>query len=965
MRKRIYFLIVVLLTMALTETMRAEGQVSEMESAFNAISLRFDARENNLVPDLKDYLAQYPYSTYEDEVRFMIGAIYTEKNASKNALKEFIKVDYKRLTRPHQELYLFYRGYSHMMQQEFDKATIYFGKQGTSDKQQALYYYSYCQYRLGNYDEALPGFLALESKKEYNKTIPYYIAQIYHYQHQYDSARVRAQRIIDEYRQNEEDSNVSEMHRILGEISYKQKSYKEAISHLRYYLDHPMQEVEINRNDLYFLGKSYFVMKDYVNATNYLKQIKNLKDTISESAFYIMGNAYVQMEQYEQARLSYQGALDINLTPEVREEAMFNYTLTTYHTSTALGESVEAFTSFLKAYPHSKHSSEVFHLMSQAFMQSKNYQAALDALDSINAPSTEMQETKQYLRYQLATDAYLQGKMAMVSPWMEILLAQPQGEVYKKEAYYFMAEAHYRLKDYKKAEEDICQYLNQPAKEKLSNYSAALYLKAYIYFSQHNYSQAKDAFTTYVKRLNMDDATYADTYNRIGDCAFNARQFSQAIEAYNKVAVLNTTGSVYALFQKGYAEGLMRNYDKKVETLHQLVSRYPNSDYADDALYEVARAQLQKQDNAAAVTAYQQLLTKYPKSNKARQSHLELAMLYRNIGQYDAAIEAYKQTITRYPAGDEAYAALAGLEATYMEINRIDEYLAYTRTLGEMNMSITTQDDSLTYAAAELQYMLANYSEAIKSLTSYLDRYCPGGRYCTTATYYAATAYDQLGQEEEALKKYIDLSQMEGNSYREEAYSRMATIYYSKNLYSSAMDAYERLTQICADKQRLYKARLGIIRCAQALKQPQKVIDIATLILIDTEEQDKTEEAYYYRAKAYIATKQYGLAIADLNDLSKNVETSMGAEAKYLTAECYYNLKALDKAENEIFSFTQQKTQQQYWLAKALILLSDVNLQRGDSFQAQQYLLSLQNNYKRTDDDIQSIVAEKLKSIDE
>ena len=960
-----YFLIVAIATIG---TIGVKAQVSEMESTYDALAERFEVRDKNIQSDLKTYLVEFPYTTYEDEVHFMIGTIYFEKNAFKNALKELNKVDRKRLTRSHRDVLLFNLGYCYMMQQEFDNASAFFNilkQRPSEDAKQALYYYSFCQYRLGHYEEALPGFVALEKDKKYNKTIPYFIAQIYYYQGQTDSARVRAQRVIDEYRKDQDDTNVSEMHRILGEISYQEQSYRDAIDHLKYYYDHPIKDVEINRNDLYFLGRSYYLTKDYVNATTHLKQIKNLKDTISESAFFMMGNAYVQLNQIEQARLSYQGTLDIGISPALREEAMFNYTLTTYHTSTALGESVEAFTSFLKAYPQSKHVNEIFRLMSQAFMQSKNYQAALNALDSIHQPTPEMQETKQYLRYQLATDAFTQGKMAAVLPWMEMLLTHSGGEQYKVDAYYFMAEAHYRLKDYKTAEEDVRHYLSQTNATQLSNYSAAVYLKAYCAFSQHNYKAAQEDFKTYVTLVSSNDPTYADAYNRIGDCCFNARQFTAATEAYNKVAQLNASGSVYALFQKGYAEGLMHNYDKKIETLQQLISRYPKSDYADDALYEVARAQLQKKDNAAAVVAYQQLLAQYPKSDKARQSRLEIAMLYRNMGQYDTAIEAYKQTISRYPASEEAYAALAGLEATYMETNRIEEYLAYTKTLSQMHMSITTQDDSLTYAAAERQYMLGNYTEAIKSLNAYIDQYCSGGRYCTQATYYAATAYDQLDNEEEALKKYIDLTQIEGNTYLEDAYSRIATIYYGKQEFVLAKDAYEKLSQLGLNQERTYEARLGMIRCLEALNQPQPIIETASLILNEAGDKSEMTDVYYFRAKAYVATQQYGLAIADLSQINKQVETAIGAEAKYLTAECHYNLGALDNAENEIFSFTQQKTQQQYWLAKALILLSDINLQRGDTFQAQQYLLSLQNNYKRTNDDILSIVEEKLKAMEE
>ena len=62
-------------------------------------------------------------------------------------------------------------------------------------------------------------------------------------------------------------------------------------------------------------------------------------------------------------------------------------------------------------------------------------------------------------------------------------------------------------------------------------------------------------------------------------------------------------------------------------------------------------------------------------------------------------------------------------------------------------------------------------------------------------------------------------------------------------------------------------------------------------------------------------------------------------------------------------SFAQMNTQQQYWLAKALILLADINLDKGDTFQARQYLLTLVNNYRRSDD-ILSTVQTKLQVLD-
>ena len=50
------------------------------------------------------------------------------------------------------------------------------------------------------------------------------------------------------------------------------------------------------------------------------------------------------------------------------------------------------------------------------------------------------------------------------------------------------------------------------------------------------------------------------------------------------------------------------------------------------------------------------------------------------------------------------------------------------------------------------------------------------------------------------------------------------------------------------------------------------------------------------------------------------------------------------------------------WLAKSLILLSDINVERNEIFQAKQYLLALQSNYK-LQDDIPAIIETKLQAI--
>ena len=296
----------------------------------------------------------------------------------------------------------------------------------------------------------------------------------------------------------------------------------------------------------------------------------------------------------------------------------------------------------------------------------------------------------------------------------------------------------------------------------------------------------------------------------------------------------------------------------------------------------------------------------------------------------------------------------------------MNEYLEYTKNLARMNMNVSTAEDSLLYAAAEMQYMQADYRKATVSLSNYITKFCAGGRYCTTARYYLADSYYRLGQSSEALEQYKVLAEMNANPYQEEAATRVAEICYDKADYNCALEAFYRMHSLASTRENTTIARLGILRCSQALGRHQAAIDIAEQILSDQPLSEETKaEALYGRAKAYIALKQWNKAQADLSILSAEVRTAQGAEAKYLLAESFYAIKDYDGAEAQIMEFTQSNTQQQYWLARALVLLSDINRERGELFQARQYLLVLQQNYTATNDDIPSLIAERLSALDQ
>ena len=274
------------------------------------------------------------------------------------------------------------------------------------------------------------------------------------------------------------------------------------------------------------------------------------------------------------------------------------------------------------------------------------------------------------------------------------------------------------------------------------------------------------------------------------------------------------------------------------------------------------------------------------------------------------------------------------------------------------------KEDSLTYIAAELQYMQGNYNEAAKGLRSYLDNYCDGGRYCTAAQYFCADAYYQLGNKEAALLEFKTLCEMKANPYMETSLLRAAELTYDREEYQDAQKYFRRLLQQSSEIRTADIARLGILRCSYYLGDNISVIEVATELVDDPTTVAETRyEALYNRGKAYFSQGLYIKAIQDLRPIAEETRTATGAEAKYLIAQALFLQGDIDEAETEIMSFAQMNTSQQYWLAKAFILLADIYTRRGDDFQAEQYLLSLQANYHGQNDDIATTVSERLQLI--
>jgi len=939
------------------------NQVGQIEEAQYYIAANaFELRKKDAVNLLKDYLTLHPYTPFYDQLNYMLGMLGVESKNYPQALTYYVQVKDKRLSQHDKVEYQFSKAYALLQTQKYAEASALFKALKAVDtryKMSSTYYYAYSEYCQKNYAVALPEFLKLENNPAYSKIVPYYIVQIYYVQKNYDELNTRTEALL---KNNPDNKNNAEIYRIAGEIAYRKQNYEKAIGYLKNY---EKLFPQVLRNDMYLLGLSYFQIKDYTNAVQYLSKVTTDKDELAENAYLYLGNSYIKLKDYTNARLAYEASLRTNFNTNVREEAMFNYALTTYETTTAFGESVTAFEQFLKEYPESKYADKAYDYLISVYMTTKNYDAAYQSLLKIKSPNSKLLETKQYLLYQLGTQSFAQNELEdAIGNFTLAIKAVPTGK-YVAECLYWRAESYYRTGHVNQADTDLRAFFANPNSKTSINLIPANYSLAYAIFSSKKYSEALTWFLKYAEaETNVSSTTYADALNRIGDCYFNARNFAKAQTYYTKAATTSPNTADYALFQSAYVTGLQKDYNGKISKLENLIGKYPKSEYVDDALYEMGRAYLMLENNPKAIATYQRLLEFMPNGATTRKAALEIGMVYFNMKDYDKAITAYKNVISKFPGTDEANTALESLETVYIDTDNVADYMTYTRTLGHgVKSAGASREDSISYIAAERQYMNGNYAKAISGMQNYLTKFCAGGRYCTTAQYYIADSYYRTEDKAASLKAYQALLKITGNQYTEEATIRCAEITYDQKDYSSALTYFKQLETVAQTAENKNISRLGILRCSYFLNDHQTTIRVASEITADPHSSDELKaEASYNRAKAYLALKQYKEAEPELKTLAADTRTENGAEAKFLLANLYFDQGKLSESENEVMDFAKKNTPYQFWLARSFVLLSDVYIKQNNDFQAKQYLLSLQKNYKPADE-IQTMITDRLNAI--
>lgn len=909
------------------------------------------------------YIYNHPGSPRINEARLELADYFYQNKNYRRAAIYYRAVNRQELEGPKLAEYFFRNGYSLYTNGDKEKALVMFSEIKDIDTEYtspALYYFSHIAYENKMYETALDGFIRLKDDETFGRVVPFYIVQILYLKKDYDAILEMAPDLLNSAGKE----RAVELYRFIGDAYYHKEQYAEALPYLEKYSAGAKAS---DRVDKFQLGFSYYKTGNVDNAIRVLQEISAKGDALSQNIWNILGDCYLTKGDKERARFAFGEASKLSYDKGIMEESLFNYAKLTYETSNSpFGEAIASFQEYIDQFPGSERIQEAYDYLVGTYTQLKNYRAALASLDKIPNKDSRLESAYQRVAFFRGLEMFRNQQFRQaVDMFDKSLMYEKYNRTLRARSVYWRGESFYRLNDFENAAKDYVLFMGLPGSGSLPESNMVRYNLGSAYFNLRDYQNALShlrSFDENASRVGND--ILADAKNRIADCYYIATDYKTAISYYDKVIDYNFKDADYAMYQKGFSMGLMNDERGKISTLSNLIQKYPSSPLVPNAVFERGRAYVIMEDFKRGEADFNNVISSYPNSPFVPRSYVQLGLLYYNLGENARAIAEFKNVIENFRSSPEARYAMTGLRNAYVDMNDVNSYFAYVRTLDGYADINTSARDSLLYTSGENLYMGGNYGRATEVFTSYLSEF-PNGIFRQNAQFYLAEALRAAGNDDEALRLYSQVLSQPNSEFSEQSLIAAAGMQFAREEFETSLGYYERLEKIATKDQTRLAALRGQLRSSSELGDAQKTINAAGKVsALSGVPEELRKEAVFLRARANYSLNNYDEALKDFRSVSNEVTTAEGAESKYMVAELLYRNGQNAESEKIVQEFINQNTPHQYWMARMFLLLADLSLKKGDTLQSRATLQSLRDYYSIEDDGIIDEVKGKLESID-
>jgi TolA-binding protein len=929
------------LQQSLKETDKLNNPIVTQELNYYTIASALMQDEGRAEQEALDYINLTKNNARVEMMSFQLAEFYFRQNRFTDAVGLYEQANIANLNNREVADMKFHQGYSYFTMQRFAQAKPLLDaiRQVKDDPNyiDANYYYGFIAFRDRNYNEALRSFRVVENEPDYEAIVPYYIAQIYYVQGKKDEAVAYAE---SKMKQGKTQYYDLELKQLLGHALFEKKDYAKAATYLGDYVN---RSTKVRREDLYEASYAYYQTGQYAKAIEGFKQLSGKEDSLSQHAMYLLGDSYLKTGQKPNARNAFLFSSSNNSNQVQQEISRFNYAKLSYE----LGyqdEALKGFRTFLNDYPNSEYRNEATELLVGALANTNNYKDALALLESIQSPTPTVKRLLPQVLYGRATELINDGRLSEANALLDRALKDPNNASVLPLVNFWKGELAYRNNQIDDAIRYYHAYLNAGAPVSgEANERNVKYNLGYTYYRKENYPVAKTYFEPLATNVSLSsDPLTQDAYVRTADVYYMNRNYPQARTMYDNVIRYSWPAEDYATFQKAMIAGINNGPDK-INLLNTMIRKFPQSSLIGDANMEIADTYLAGERFGEALPYLTAIIKATGNNSLKPQAYLKSGIAQYNLHSNESAIAQYKALLTNYPNSPEAEDALDNLRTIYIELGRPNEYADVARQAGKPISA--NAEDSLTFAAAELQYENGNAAAALESFNSYLQRF-PNGSGSTQAYYNRAEIYNTRKDWNNAMSNYSEVALRAPNTYAERAILQAARIsFFELKKYAEAERYYAQLKQITATQENRLEAMRGLLRSQYQLqKWTDAVANARELIAQKSSSADDKALANMAIGKSAQIGGEYDVALNAFKQVVAVNKGVLAAEARYEIANTWFITNRMADAEKAGFEVINKSGSYDWWVTKAYILLGDIYLKQKDYFNAKATFQSVVDN---------------------
>ena len=538
----------------------------------------------------------------------------------------------------------------------------------------------------------------------------------------------------------------AEVNLLIGQCYFHQDKYLDALTEFEKLLNDPSAN-NIKDAVVYWIAEVHFRGNDFAKASTYYQKITDEfpNSAYTISAYYSLGWSLFQEAKYEEALKYF--------------------------------EIVES------KYPNEPQANDSSFKIIECLYNLKDYSVLKERLSPYLKKYANDNEKLGYLCFYAAeADYYLDNFNEAVEEYSKAITNTKDAKL-EALSKLGLGWAYLKLKQYKEAEDALFgikpENLEQASKDVLS------LARAILMAETKRFSEAKNIYDQLLQ-LNPDPQISMQAYLGKAGVLYSIAEYKEAIEVY-KEALQKAPETIPQEINDKLHYGLAWAYLKEgefksaIDEFKKVVSRTGDKIIKVAALCRIGDTYQDSGDYEKAIEAYDRILKDYPDSFYGDYVQYQLGLTLLKSHNYDGAILAFQNLKKQYSDSKLLDDATYTLGLAYFQR---EDYSSSKDVFGKFQEEL--KDSSLRsqalYLLGSSLYNLGKYAEAIEAFKNIIRLHGQDTEMVQKAEYEIADCYFQMGDEKEAMNRFIALrSKYPDSSLTPEIIWWLGEYYYRQN----------------------------------------------------------------------------------------------------------------------------------------------------------------------------------------